>query len=107
MPGYARLVLAVVACLTMLAACDSRDPYKRDDVWYPSGSNAANLAAQVADPADLAGGRGDPRAYSPAQLKAVNRISTDTPRSLIGGSTVAGTGGGAEAPPPAAPPGGS
>ena len=103
MPGYARLVLAVVACLTMLAACDNRDPYKRDDVWYPSGSNAANLAAQVANPADLAGGRGDPRAYAPAQLKAVNRILTDAPRALIGG----GTGGGAEAPPPAAPPGGS
>ena len=107
MTRYTRLGLAIVGCLVGLAGCSSRDPYRRDDVWYPTGSNAVNLAAQVADPADLAGGRGDPKQRSAAQIKAVTRILTDAPKALSGGSTTAGPGGGGESPPPAAAAGGT
>jgi type IV pilus biogenesis protein CpaD/CtpE len=107
MTRYTRLGLAIVGCLVGLAGCSSRDPYKRDDVWYPTGANAANLAAQVADPADLAGGRGDPKQRSAAQIKAVTRILTDAPKALSGGSTTAAGGGGETPSPPAAPAGGT
>jgi hypothetical protein len=110
MTGHIRAVLAGVVCLAVLAGCSSRDPYKRDDVWYPTGANAANLAAQVADPADLAGGRSDTRQSSIAPIKSVNRILTDSPKALggspAGGSGTTGAGGAGEAPPPANPAGG-
>ena len=112
MIGYTRLGLAIVGCLVGMTGCSSRDPYQRDDVWYPTGANAANLAAQVADPADLAGGRGDPTQRSAAQIKAVTRITTDTPKPLGGGSTTtipgggAGAAGGGDPPPPAVAPAG-
>ena len=119
MTGYARIGLAAIGCLLALAGCSSRDPYARDDVWYPTGANAVNLAAQVADPADLAGGRGDPTQHSAAQVKAVTRISTDTPKPLGGlaattttggggaGAGGAGAGGGDPPPPAATPAGGT
>lgn len=109
MTGYTRPGLAIVGCLAVLAGCSSRDPYKRDDVWYPTGANAANLAAQVADPADLAGGRSDRRQSALAPVKSVTLIWTDTPKALPGGSGISTpTGGGAGGqPPPATPAGGS
>ena len=111
MTGYTRPGLAIVGCLVVLAGCSSRDPYKRDDVWYPTGANAANLAAQVADPADLAGGRSDPRQSALAPVKSVNRIWEDNPKELTDGSAVStptgvGAGGGGQPPPPAASGGG-
>ena len=64
----AHLGFAAATLLGMLSGCSSRDPYARDDVWYPTGAPAANIAAQVANPADLAGGRDDPRPVSYTHL---------------------------------------
>ncbi len=104
MNGNIQLGVLAAILLGMLAGCSSRDPYARDDVWYPTGAPAANLAAQLANPADLAGGRDDPRQASAASVRAVNRIWADTPKALsdspAGQST---TGGG----PAAAPAGGN
>ena len=41
-----------------LAACQDMDPYARTDVWQPTGANAGNIAAMVANPHDLIRGRG-------------------------------------------------
>jgi len=80
--------------LAMLGGCSSRDPYARDDVWYPTGAPAANLAAQLANPADLAGGRDDPRQNSASAIAAVNRIWSDTPKTIVAGSATGGASGG-------------
>lgn len=109
MTGTFRFALVSAICLGTLAGCSNRDPYKRDDVWYPTGSNAANLAIQVADPADLAGGRGNPKQASTAQVKSVNRVFEDTPKALTGVTGGAGAtpvNGAGDAQPPATPPGG-
>ena len=89
-PDLARLTLAGAVCVGLLAGCASRDPYKRDDVWYPTGANAANLAAQVADPNDLIRGRGDSKQLVDASARAIGRVRSDSPKSLTPG----GTGGG-------------
>jgi type IV pilus biogenesis protein CpaD/CtpE len=94
MKGYAHLGFLAAMLLGMLAGCSSRDPYARDDVWYPSGAPAANLAAQLANPADLAGGRDDPRQHSAASIKAVDRIWADSPKALVVAPTGVGGGGG-------------
>ncbi len=85
------LAFVVLACSAMLTGCGNRDPYRRDDVWYPTGANAANLAAQVANPADLAGGRTDPKQLVAAPAKGVNRVWSDSAKPL---SYTAGGGGG-------------
>ena len=87
-------------CLIIaLSGCMDRDPYRRTDVWRPTGANAANIAAQVADPKDLIGGRGSPRANSSAQIIAVERLQTDRPKPLPASSvsTSGGSGGGSGA----------
>jgi len=81
----------------LLAGCDgdyNKEPYQRTDVWYPTGANAGNLAAQAVNPADLIRGRHptDP-INSTAEVIAVNRVLTDRPKALSGGP-VAGTAGG-------------
>lgn len=90
---HSRFVFALLAASAMLAGCGNRDPYRRDDVWYPTGANAANLAAQVANPADLNGGRSDPRQSAAAPAKAANRVWMDSPKPLAP-SSVGGAGGG-------------
>lgn len=113
MSALSRTVLAAGAgaiVLLALAGCMDRDPYRRTDVWRPTGSNAANIAAQVADPHDLIRGRGDvPRANAEPSARAVDRINTDRPKPLrsfgpssgdsgsSGGGTSGGSGGGSGA----------
>jgi type IV pilus biogenesis protein CpaD/CtpE len=61
--------------LVPLAGCASQDPYHRTDVWYPTGSNEGNIAAQAARPRDLISGRsakGGENARMSAD--AVNRV---------------------------------
>lgn len=82
-------------CLIIaLGGCMDRDPYRRTDVWRPTGANAANIAAQVADPKDLIAGRGSPRANSSAQIIAVDRIQADRPKPLPASTVSPGSSGG-------------
>jgi type IV pilus biogenesis protein CpaD/CtpE len=46
-----------IALVGMLAGCAASDPLLNPNLWQPSGVNEANIAAQVADPADLTHGR--------------------------------------------------
>lgn len=47
-----------LALVLVLSGCDATDPYRRSDVWYPTGANAGNIAAMAANPGDLVIGRG-------------------------------------------------
>jgi type IV pilus biogenesis protein CpaD/CtpE len=85
------LNVAFIASLVTLAGCDSRDPYLRTDVWQPTGANAGNIAAMVADPHDLISGRGYPAQNSNESALAVGHVWLDQPKPL---STTAGGGGG-------------
>jgi type IV pilus biogenesis protein CpaD/CtpE len=52
-----RLTFGILGLLGMLAGCAATDPLLNPNLWQPSGVNEANIAAQVADPADLTHGR--------------------------------------------------
>jgi len=82
------------ACLLALGGCEDRDPYRRTDVWKPTGANAANIAAMVADPRDLLQGRGATRSDIRSPELAVERVWTDQAKPFIGGSAGSSGGGG-------------
>src|SRR5262249_37507898 len=78
-------------------ACQEMDPYTRSGTWQPSGANAGNIAAMVANPHDLISGRGATREDSKSSNLAVDRVWTDKPKSLLdpgGGSSGGGYGSG-------------
>jgi type IV pilus biogenesis protein CpaD/CtpE len=77
-----------------LAGCDSRDPYRRTDVWQPTGSNAANIAAMLANPHDVISGRGDSRENAAEPALAVTHVWLDQPKPLAGGAAGGGASGG-------------
>ena len=96
-PSHRRLFMlgAMVALAAPLAGCGDRDPYRRTDVWRPTGANAANIAAQVADPNDMIRGRSSvPRANAEPSALAVDRIQTDHPKVLRGMGGSGGSSGG-------------
>lgn len=68
--------------LGLLGGCEDRDPYRRTDVWYPSGVNAGNIAAMVANPADLIRGHGVQRSDGKQAVMAVEHIWQDKPKPL-------------------------
>ncbi len=88
------LNLAFVATILALAGCAARDPYRRTDVWRPTGSNAGNIAAMVANPHDLISGRGSPYMNAGEPALAVSHVWLDTPKPLLGSG---GSGGGGSA----------
>jgi type IV pilus biogenesis protein CpaD/CtpE len=87
------LHVAVIASLAALAGCDSRDPYLRTDVWQPSGANAGNIAAMVANPQDLISGHGVAEQHSNASALAVGHVWTDQPKPLAGAAAGGASGG--------------
>ena len=50
--------LTIIATFASLSACAATDPYEKSGMWQPTGANARNLAAMVANPNDLIRGRG-------------------------------------------------
>jgi hypothetical protein len=87
------LRLACTAGLLTLVGCDQRDPYLRNDVWKPTGANAGNIAAMVADPHDLISGRGTVVQNSNEPALAVQHIWLDHPKALMPGEATGGGGG--------------
>jgi len=69
-----------------LGACNY-DPALRPGTWLPSGVNDANLAAMVANPADLYGNPGSRYSRGSAAAPAVNRLLTDKVKALDPTST--------------------
>jgi len=93
-----RLALAAMLLL-MLAGCEELDPQRRTDVWYPTGSNAANIAAMVANPNDLIHGRGSRYGDGTEATLAVDRLWIDKTKQLpvvndSNGNSSGGGGGG-------------
>jgi len=88
------LPLLALAGLTVLGGCDKYDPYLRTDVWEPTGSNAANIAAMAADPHDLVSGHGVVVREAAEPALAVGHIVADQPKSLQGSGGGGGGGGG-------------
>jgi len=88
--------VGIVAGMLSLAACQQMDPYTRTDMWQPTGANAGNIAAMVADPYDLIRGRGATSVNSKESNIAIGHIWSDTPKGLLdpGGSSSSGSGGG-------------
>lgn len=100
---------ALLAAVLSVAACQEMDPYARNDMWQPTGANAGNIAAMVANPYDLIRGRGSDRTDSNEPVLAIHRVNTDHPKALLdpgsdsaassgssggGGTTGGGSGGG-------------
>ena len=98
-----------MGCLLVmgLAGCHEIDPSAGTYSWHPTGINAANLAAQVANPNDLRYGHDDGGySYGAPQAVAIDRIMTDKPKKLPsmtnfsvgnggrGGGSGSGSGGG-------------
>lgn len=83
----------LLAVLLGPAACASRDPFLRDDVWKPTGANAGNLAAMVANPHDLISGRGTMRSDTKATTAAIGNIWSGQPKSLRYGNAGGDAGG--------------
>jgi hypothetical protein len=81
----------VLLVLLALDGCD-RDPYRRTDVWQPTGSNAANIAAMAADQSDLIRGRGVTQSGTKGSTTAIERLWNDNPRPL-GSPSGSGTSG--------------
>ncbi len=98
------------ATLLLASGCVDRDPYRRTDVWYPTGAPAGNLAAMVANPTDLLHGRGVDTSVGQPAVSGVNHVLTDHPKPLLdpgglsssnGGSGAGSSGsGGGGSPPP-------
>ncbi|HET6606872.1 MAG TPA: hypothetical protein VFG62_09405 [Rhodopila sp.] len=92
--------LLLLAGLLVLSACGNRDPYLRDDVWKPTGANAGNLAAMVANPNDLIVGRHSALSDTRASTVAIQHIWDGQPQPLSystsagGASASSGSGGG-------------
>ena len=69
-------LLALSLSLTALAACDRVDPYKRADVWRPSGANTTNFELQVARASDAVAISYGERSWSYGELdEAANRLA--------------------------------
>jgi uncharacterized membrane protein YgcG len=99
---WVRSIIVVLAPVCLLAACADLDPYRRTDVWRPTGAMQSNLAAMLANPHDLIQGRGDTDMDTHNSATAILRVWGDTPRSLSPSQTApaismtsgAGSGGG-------------
>jgi type IV pilus biogenesis protein CpaD/CtpE len=76
-------VAAAIGLLTMVAGCDTVDPLLNQNTWHPLGVNEQNIAAQVANPADLLHGR-EPTGGSDGDLAAaaVLRLRTGHVKAL-------------------------
>ena len=93
--------------LLAIAGCDRTDPYLRQDVWRPKGTNDANLRAMVVVPSDLV--FATPAAPSDGSLAAaaLTRLRRDNARPLLdsGLAGIMPVSGGS--PPAVAPPSGN
>lgn len=90
------LKLLALAGLVVLAGCDQLDPMLRTDRWQPTGANAGNIAAMVANPQDLIRGHGDIFRETNDQALAAGHILNDQPKPLAQGqgSSSGSSGGG-------------
>ena len=80
----------LLSCCLGVGGCNY-DPWQREGTWTPSGVNDANLAAMVANPADLYGNAGSPFSRASAAAPAVDRLLTGKTKTLDIISTTGGS----------------
>lgn len=75
-PRLARAGMAVAgfALAAALGGCERLDPFEKEGIWKPAGVNDANIAVQVANPADLARGRSATSGSVRSATTAVERL---------------------------------
>jgi type IV pilus biogenesis protein CpaD/CtpE len=66
--------IGLTMVVVFVAGCANFEPYHRSDVWYPTGSNAGNIAAMAADPNDLILGRSGKEGDAPQAGAAIDRV---------------------------------
>ena len=77
------ILLRALPLALALGGCASTDPLVRQDLWRPNGANEANIAAQLANPADLVRGReGAETADGQLAAAAVLRLRADKVKKL-------------------------
>ena len=69
--------------LVALCGCSAMDPYAREGMWQPNGSNDLNLAAMVSNPRDLIAGHGDAALRPMQTTAAVDRLVADKAKPLL------------------------
>ncbi len=80
---------ALTATALLLAGCEAPEPYRRTDAWNPTGANSGNIAAMVAQPADLVRGRGVRRTDARQSAEAIDRLWTGRSRPLPAANSTA------------------
>ena len=89
-----RIALLAIAALSLpLAGCTQYGAWNSQGMWQPTGSNAANLRAMVADPQDLVAGRGSTTAPGDEAARAVTNFETGKSPSLASTSGYGSSGG--------------
>ena len=90
---------AALALPALLAACGPEtDPYARTGTWQPTGVNATNLAAMVAQPSDLLRGRSARGNVAVQATVPVTRLWNGTPVPLPSTQSQSGASGPAAQP---------
>ena len=89
--------------VALLAGCADTDPYLKQGQWQPRGANMLNLAAMLANPADLQRGHGDRGATGYEAAMPVTRLSMGRPAALPAGASNRAPSGEANAAPSAVP----
>jgi type IV pilus biogenesis protein CpaD/CtpE len=70
----AACAILLLGASPILASCAATEPYQRPEAWSVTGASAANLAAMVDDPADLARGRPATGTDAVTAAAAVDRL---------------------------------
>jgi type IV pilus biogenesis protein CpaD/CtpE len=79
-----------IMLVVFVAGCANSDPYHRNDVWYPTGSNAGNMAAMAVRPSDLIHGRNGDEGDAHQAALAIDHIWLGQPKPLEAASAPAG-----------------
>jgi type IV pilus biogenesis protein CpaD/CtpE len=82
MPRLPTSIPLVASVVLLVAGCAATDPYEKEGVWHPAGTNEANLRAMVAIPSDLVSGVGDGHGNSQQAEVAVERLRADKVKDL-------------------------
>jgi type IV pilus biogenesis protein CpaD/CtpE len=82
----------------LVAGCANTDPYRRTDVWYPTGSNTGNIAAMAARPGDLILGRSGKAGDARQAVGAIDRVWQDRRKPLLPAAASPGSAAGAPGP---------
>jgi type IV pilus biogenesis protein CpaD/CtpE len=82
----------LIAGAGVLSGCARLDTYNRPYTWHPSGVNAANIAAQVANPDDLIVGRGSGGTDAAMVVPGIQQLDSGQAK---GGAAAGATGSGA------------